>query len=82
MNFFTKSASRLELLQQMMERTGSEIETDFALSGGQNLKSAMVACLGCKHEEACKSWLALNEGKAPAPGFCANADRLNALNDH
>ena len=63
----------------MMERTGSEVEPNFISDGGQNIKSAIVACLGCKHEDECKSWLEMNDGKTRAPGFCANSDRLNTL---
>ncbi|NKB52234.1 MAG: hypothetical protein GKR97_08435 [Rhizobiaceae bacterium] len=79
LKLFAKSAEHLELLSQMMDRTGSRIDADLSICGTNKIRSAMVACLGCKHVDACKSWLAEAEGEVSPPDFCANVNHLKTM---
>ena len=79
MKLFHKSAERLELLHDMMERTGSRVDADFSSNGVSRLKSTIVSCLACRNSEECKLWLEEVEGEVAPPEFCANAQRLKCM---
>ena len=82
MGFFQNSADRLEFLNQMMERTDTRVDADISHRGANNIKSAIVACLGCKSVNECQTWLAEVDGVASPPDFCPNAQRLMRMNRH
>ena len=79
MGLISRSAEHLELLSQMIDKTGTRLDADLSLVGANKIRSAMIACIGCKHVGACKQWLAEAEEGSPAPDFCANANKFNTM---
>ena len=79
MGLFARSAEHLELLSRMMDKTGSRIDADLSLTGTSKIRSAMVACMGCKHVGACKKWLVDAEEGSNPPDFCANVNHLKTM---
>jgi len=79
MGFIEKTADQLELLEQMIERTGGNPGIVMLTATDQDVRSAMFACLGCRNTDACKKWLAEDHSGAEPPSFCPNASRLSRL---
>ncbi|MEP3280495.1 MAG: DUF6455 family protein [Stappiaceae bacterium] len=77
MGIFKKASDRLELFRKMMDRTDAKAGCGSDTLGEGDLKSGIVTCLSCRHEEACMDWLEDNGSQTRAPAFCANAMRLN-----
>ena len=76
MGIFERSYDQLELLHQMMDKTGAHLDTDYSPCDEGNLKSAILSCLACRHSCECRVWLdSAEEGVSP-PEFCPNVARL------
>ena len=82
MGIIAKTAERLELLTQMMEKTGARVDADLSQSGSSKIQSAIIACLGCQHVDECKGFLQQVEGEVSPPEFCANVNRLPTMRPH
>tara|TARA_R110002074_G_scaffold361292_1_gene534284 strand:- start:392 stop:649 length:258 start_codon:yes stop_codon:yes gene_type:complete len=81
MDFFRNTGEKLELLEQMMERTSVGIGGDITRAAEQDLRAAMSVCLGCQATSDCRNWLAEDHIDAKPPSFCPNAQRLERLRD-
>ena len=79
MGLMSRSAEHLELLSQMIDKTGCRLDADLSLVGANKIRSAMIACIGCNNVGACKRWLAEAEEGSPPPEFCANVNRLKGM---
>lgn len=82
MGFFQKTGDQLELLEQMIERTGGTPGIDMLTATSQDVRSAMFTCLGCRHVAECKQWMAEDHTDVEPPSFCPNSSRLSRLYDH
>lgn len=81
MDILRKAGKRLELLEQMMDRTSVAIGGPLSRATEQDLRAAMSACLGCQATADCRGWLAGDQSVANPPSFCPNAQRLERLRD-
>lgn len=79
MGFMQKTADQLELLEQMIHRTGGNPADVMLTATDQDVRSAMFACLGCRNTAVCKAWLAEDRSGSQPPSFCPNASRLKRL---
>jgi hypothetical protein len=79
MDRFDKHAS---LVNRMAETLGVDL-ADEMLRGNlppQDLRGAVLNCMGCREAGACETWLAANAaGSEVTPSFCRNRERLEAL---
>ena len=76
MSFFSKLHDRMVLFNEMMDKTDTHIEGNYSEVGIDQVRSAVVSCAACKHQEECRLWLQEVEGEISPPKFCANAERL------
>lgn len=79
MGFIAKSAEHLDLLNDMVEKTNTNLATDLSEHGASQIRNAIIACLGCRHVDSCKKWLDQAEVGSAPPSFCANARRFSSL---
>lgn len=77
--FFTTRGERLDLMKQMLYITGAIDGLNNRQCGGNNLRSAIMACLGCPHAGACAAWSSTAKTPSLPPDFCWNAARLRRM---
>lgn len=77
--FFRTWGERLDLMKQMFHITGAIDGLDNGPCGDNNLRSAIVACLGCPHAAACAAWSSAAKTPSLPPEFCWNASRLRRM---
>jgi pyrroloquinoline quinone (PQQ) biosynthesis protein C len=79
MNRYDKHA---DLVNRMAETLGVDLAEEM-LKGNlppQDIRSTVMACMGCREPGACAEWLEAHpEGSDAAPSYCCNKDRLEAL---
>jgi hypothetical protein len=63
---------RYELMDQMMQKRGVDIEAACTVDGGLALLEARAKCRYCLHEEECRRWLTIRAPRR-SPDFCPNA---------
>ncbi len=70
------------LVDTMAETLGVDLEEQ-ALRGNvsvDQISDAVLSCTACTQPDTCEHWLATRQGiEATAPGYCRNADLLQAL---
>ena len=79
MGLMSRTAEHLELLSQMIDKTGARLDADLSLVGANKIRSAMIACVGCDKVGECKQWLAEAEDGSSPPDFCANATKFRSM---
>jgi uncharacterized protein DUF6455 len=62
---------RQELMAEMIEARGVELDAASRVDGGLALLEAKAKCRLCPDEEACRHWLAGQAGPTPSE-FCPN----------
>lgn len=70
------------LVKRMAEATGADLSEALSTRelAGQEMRTAVLRCCGCRSEGACGDWLEAHpEGAPKAPGFCRNADFFASL---
>ncbi len=79
MGFFQRTGDQLELLEQMVERTGGVAGIDMLTATNQDVRSAMFTCMSCRNAQKCKQWIAEEHTATSPPSFCPNNTRLARL---
>ncbi|MBA83666.1 DUF6455 family protein [Thalassobius sp. S69A] len=81
MGIFDKFGRRASVMGKMAETVG----VDFAEQVARNpamastYREAVMRCVHCTHDGACKSWMAKHPQAAHAPDYCRNKDLLERL---
>ncbi|MEQ6250449.1 DUF6455 family protein [Sulfitobacter sp. HNIBRBA3233] len=78
-SFYAVREARLGQMGGMLDITGAMTALERGLCGDSELQSAVIRCLNCRNDEACKAWLAKAEHGAPPPSFCPNAQLFDGL---
>lgn len=82
MGFFKKLDDHTSLIATMAETVHADFP-EALQSGrmsGQDLRNAVMACMGCEGSCDCKPWLeAHSEGAQSAPDFCRNRAMLDRI---
>lgn len=81
-SFYAVREARLGLMGDMLHVTGAMTALERGLCGDPELQSAVIRCLNCWNDNACKAWLAKAEHGAQPPSFCPNAVLFEPLIDH
>lgn len=82
MTLMNRFDTHADLVNRMAETLGVDLGEQM-LRGNlppQDMRSTVVACMGCKQPGACADWLdAHPEGSDVTPSYCRNKERLEAL---
>jgi pyrroloquinoline quinone (PQQ) biosynthesis protein C len=82
MLWMTRYDKHADLVNRMAETLGVDLAEEM-LKGNlppQEIRSTVMACMGCGEPGACAEWLEAHpEGSEAAPHYCRNKDRFEAL---
>ena len=82
MEIFRKLDRHADLVNRMASTVGADLETALLRGqlGGQELRSAVLRCVGCEGGADCPDWLAAHEtGATETPEYCRNRNLFAAL---
>jgi hypothetical protein len=82
MGFLQKLDRHADLMNQMADTVNASMSDALAHDAltAQELRNAVMACMGCEGSEACPDWLAAHtEGAEEAPGYCRNRGLFERL---
>jgi len=82
MNLFRKLDHHADLVNRMAATVGADLDEALMRGqlGGQELRSAVMRCIGCEGGADCPDWLdAHSEGAAETPDYCRNRGLMASL---
>lgn len=82
MGLFNKLDTHASLIGTMAETVHVDLTEALATGrlSGQELRNAVVACMGCAGVCECSDWLASHQdGAESTPAYCRNADLMARL---
>ncbi len=82
MDIFRKLDRHADLVNRMASTVAADLDEALMRGklGGQELRDAVMRCMGCEGGPECPDWLADHqEGAADTPEYCRNRDLFAAL---